>query len=91
MVDASSVRASVVTSDGCLATWVDESISPHCSEVLNVPATVYDSIRHESIVKLNVCSMFSAVLCKSSWFHLKIILDINKIKRSICSFIVCLK
>jgi len=66
MVDASSVRASVVTSDGCLATWVDESISPHCSEVLNVPATCYDSMRHESIVKLNVCSMFSAVLCKSN-------------------------
>ena len=66
MVDASNVRASVVTSDGCIATWVDDSISFHCAEVLNVPAACYEALKQEKIMSLNVCSMFSAVRCESS-------------------------
>nr|XP_018673161.1 E3 ubiquitin-protein ligase UBR5 isoform X2 [Ciona intestinalis] len=60
----SSIRASVVTEGGAVATWMDETVCAHTGS-LESPRQPSDSLRNEKVKSLCICPLYSAVLTEA--------------------------
>uniref|UniRef100_H2Y8U7 UBR-type domain-containing protein n=1 Tax=Ciona savignyi TaxID=51511 RepID=H2Y8U7_CIOSA len=77
---ASSIRSSVVTEGGAVATWMDESVSNH-TRSLESPRSLSESLRSEKVKLLTVCPLYSAVLTETGRVFWWGILPFNQRKK----------
>ncbi|CAK8697546.1 unnamed protein product [Clavelina lepadiformis] len=61
LLSACSIQASVVTEEGCVSTWMDDSVAKHTMS-LDLPCFVSEPIKTERAKCLHVCSLYSVVL-----------------------------
>nr|CAB3267473.1 E3 ubiquitin-protein ligase UBR5-like [Phallusia mammillata] len=80
MLATCSLRASIVTEGGAMATWMDESVSCHTMS-LDQPCSAMDVIEMEVVKSLHVCPLYSAVLTQQGRVYWWGVLPFNQRKK----------
>uniref|UniRef100_A0A336LUN3 HECT-type E3 ubiquitin transferase n=1 Tax=Culicoides sonorensis TaxID=179676 RepID=A0A336LUN3_CULSO len=64
-ISASSIRCSVATESGKIATWMDESLG-YASNKLEYPATSYPEFSVDKIMSLHTCTLYTVARTESN-------------------------
>lgn len=64
-ISAASIRCSIATESGKIATWMDESLG-YASVKLEYPATSYPEFAVDKIISLNTCTLYTVARTESN-------------------------
>lgn len=79
-ISAASVRCSVATESGKIATWLDETLADVASK-LEQPAQTAPELANERIVSLHTCQLYSLAWCESGALYWWGVLPFNQRKK----------
>uniref|UniRef100_A0A0K2U4A3 E3 ubiquitin-protein ligase UBR5 n=1 Tax=Lepeophtheirus salmonis TaxID=72036 RepID=A0A0K2U4A3_LEPSM len=80
MISASSIRCSIATESGKVATFMDESVAHVCSK-LEQPAYYHSEFHNEKIISLHTCILYTVVRMESGALYWWGILPFNQRKK----------
>ncbi|CAL4094503.1 unnamed protein product, partial [Meganyctiphanes norvegica] len=79
-ISAASVRCSVATESGKIATWLDETLAEVATK-LEQPAQTAPELQNERIVSLHTCQLYSLAWCESGALYWWGVLPFNQRKK----------
>ncbi|CAG7834599.1 unnamed protein product [Allacma fusca] len=80
-VSSSSIRCSVATESGKVATWVDESIAHVASRLEHSTQVFQDSFQNQKVVQLIVCNLYTLARTESNSLYWWGVLPYNQRKK----------